>query len=250
MTQPTPNATDWYTHSFGELYPILYAHRDDTSARAEVAALIDLVGLKPPARVLDICCGAGRHLQTLLDLGFDAHGVDLSEHLLRLAEGRPGLAGRVTHADVRNLPFEGEFDAAVNLFTSFGYFPTDEENEAALGQMVKTLRTGGVLVMDLVNRAWLERVFEPTDNFTTENPRLTVEIRRRLVGDRAEKDTVATDEQGNARTFFESVRLFKPDEMHAMLERAGVGDLRFFGSHEGIELAPDAPRMIVTGVKR
>lgn len=250
MAIESDKKNDWFAHSFGELYPILYAHRDDDSARDEVTSLIKLAGLKPPARVLDICCGAGRHLQTLIESGFDAHGVDLSDHLLELAVQRPGLAGKVTQADIRDLPFENEFDAAVNLFTSFGYFAEDTENEAALLQMVSVLRPGGTLVIDLVNRNYLEKNFIPTDQSTIDHLNLTVENQKRLTETRIEKDTLVTDHEGHQRTFHESVRLFGVDEMRSMLKRAGMGDLQFFGSHQGAAMSDQQPRMIVIGVKQ
>ncbi len=63
----------WYVAAFGECYPQLYAHRDDEGAARELAGLALLLG-RPlgGARVLDLCCGTGRHAQVLAEAGKEA----------------------------------------------------------------------------------------------------------------------------------------------------------------------------------
>ena len=238
------HADDWYVRSFGELYPLLYRHRDDEQARGQVDELVELLGLRVGRRVLDICCGAGRHLEALRAAGLDAFGLDLSAPLLRRAAQRPGLRERIVRADVRALPFEGRFQAAVNLFTSFGYFPDERENAGQLRQMARCLRPGGLLLMDLPNRAALEHEIEP--HSVEEVDGLHVEHRRRFAADRMIKCTTVTD-GGEPREFTESVRVYWPDELTAMAAAAGLGRVRLFGGFDGRPFNEEAERMIVIG---
>ncbi|MBI1374121.1 MAG: methyltransferase domain-containing protein [Phycisphaera sp.] len=247
MVPPITQPGAWYVESFGEMYPLLYRHRDDESAAAEVRGLVGLMGVAPAARMLDICCGNGRHMATLLDMGFDVTGVDLSEAQLRRAAEREGFDGRLVQADVRDLPFDACFDAAVNLFTSFGYFESDDENAAALRQMARVLRAGGVLAMDLINRENLERIFEPLTRDEIDG--VTVESRRSLTDQRSYKHTTVTDGDGRVHTFKESVRLYRPGEIAALFADAGLGDVRMYGDYHGRAFEPDAPRMIVIGTR-
>lgn len=239
--------SDWFITAFGEHYPLVYRHRDDASARREAAGAVRLLGLVGGERVLDICCGAGRHAEALAGMGFDVMGVDLSAPLLAEAEARPSLAGRLVQADVRALPFDREFDAATNLFTSFGYFETDEENRAALRQMAKALKPGGRLLMDHAHRAHVEANLVPTD--TQRVGDMVVHNRRSIEGDRVVKRMTYTHADGTANELTESVRLFTPEEITSWFTDAGLDVTGVYGSMDGEPLDADRSRMIVVGVR-
>jgi SAM-dependent methyltransferase len=237
---------DWYVRSFGELYPLLYEHRDDRSARREVAELITTAGLAGDERLVDVCCGAGRHLDAFGSAGFDAVGVDLSPQLLDLANQRPALRGRLVRADIRALPFAGEFDVAVNLFTSLGYFANDAENEQALQQIVQCVRPRGMVVIDHAYPPAVKRSLVPHTRQQVGG--MIVEHQRLIRGNRVVKQTTI-ESDGHRQHLLESVRLFDPDEMQAMLRRAGVRAIRLVGGFDGSPLTPQASRMIALGVR-
>ncbi len=248
MTAAAPETENWYVRSFGPLYGLVYRHRDDASARREVDQLADLLGLRVGARVLDVGCGAGRHLAAMLELGFDGYGVDLSESLLKQAHRRHGLLGRLIRADMRALPLAAGFDAAVNLFTSFGYFPDESQDRVAIRQMVGVLRRGGVLAMDLMNPPHVVRHIEPTDCEGIDG--LVVEHHRRIADRRVIKETTVTEISGAVHRFAESVRMYGESELREMLQGAGLTDIRFYGSLDGEPLTDESTRLVVVGVKR
>ena len=236
----------WYVRAFGELYPLVYVHRDDAEARAEVTQLAGVMGLAAGDRVLDIACGAGRHLEALVGLGCDAVGVDLSGSLLGEAAERAALRGRLVRADIRALPFVGYFDAAVNLFTSFGYFENDEENAGALREMVGVLKPGGRIAMDLVNPAVLVREFVP--HTRNERDGLVIEQHRAFDGTRVTKrieisDAGRPDEPSHV--IHESVRIYRPDELLGLADRAGLVRARLVGGFDGCGFGEDSRRMIL-----
>ncbi len=258
---PLP-VTPWYEAAFDDLYAVLYSHRDNESARREAQGAMRLLGFAPrmnadadapasaPARprVLDACCGAGRHSRALLELGFDAWGFDLSARLLNLARRHADLRGRIVRADLRQLPYiSGQFHAVVNFFTSFGYFETDAENERALGELARVLRPGGALLMDHIHCAWLEQNLVPEDEIQRNG--FTIHQRRWIERGRIRKEVAATDSRGQTSRWTEDVRLFTPGELAAMFERAGLASVHVFGDFSGEALSPRHPRMIVTAVK-
>jgi len=247
---PPPDAADdaaWYISAFGEHYPLIYRHRDDATARREVEALVHWLSVPDGARVLDIACGAGRHLTALVEMGFEAIGIDLSEALLREAAERPGLANRLIRADMRTLPCSRAFDLGLNLFNSFGYFAGDAENFRALRSMADTLRPGGRLVMEHINRPHLERTFTPEDE--QQIGRIRVHNRRRIEDRHVVKESTLTDPEGNERQVTERVRLFTPDEITAWFERAGLTVQHIAGDFTGAAFTDEAERMIVVGCR-
>ena len=248
MPDGTEATAPWYVRSFGELYPLLYEHRDEASARAEVNALFEALGLSGDEAILDLCCGAGRHMAAVRSLGFDVVGADLSPELLALARTRPGLAGRLVRADIRSLPFaDATFDVAVNLFTSFGYFDDDEQNTAAFGEMARLLAPGGWLVVDHINRKALEKNLVPESS--EQRKGLFIGQKRRIEKDRAIKETEETDAQGRVSRFGESVRLYTPSDLAGLCARHGLVCDRIIGSFEGEPFTDRSPRMIVVARK-
>ncbi|HEX6791240.1 MAG TPA: class I SAM-dependent methyltransferase, partial [Candidatus Krumholzibacteria bacterium] len=117
---------EWYRVAFGELYPLVYPHRDVAEAARVAARLAPVIRSARPA--LDVACGNGRYMLALERAGVDMVGVDLSEYLLGEAV-KNGQQGRVVCGDMRALPFvAGAFGSAINMFTSFGYFDDDADN--------------------------------------------------------------------------------------------------------------------------
>jgi ubiquinone/menaquinone biosynthesis C-methylase UbiE len=94
-------------------------------------------------RCLDLCCGTGRHLQTLVGLGWHVTGVDISADQLRLAEERAPSSVELLRADAAALPLpDGCFDAVVSLFSH-----TDLDDFAlAVREGARVLRPGGVFL--------------------------------------------------------------------------------------------------------
>lgn len=238
---------EWYETSFGRLYRHIYAHRDDKSAAEESAGIVTL--LEPAGRrteILDVCCGNGRHAAALTGMGLDVWGVDLSSTLLAEARAREELAGRVIRADIRELPFGTRFDAVLNLFTSFGYF-NEEENEDALAEMARVLVPGGQMLLDHMNRPAVERRVGSDEKKHAE---AVIRQNRRIEGNRVLKDIIVIEKGREPVHLTEDVRLYGPDEMTAMLEEAGFEDVRLYGSFAGEPLSEESERMIAVARKR
>jgi SAM-dependent methyltransferase len=126
----------------------------DQRTEAEVSALVTLLGLEQPLKILDLACGFGRHTNRLAALGHTMTGVDLSQDFLQIARRdalQQGLEVNYQQADMRKITFEGEFDYVLLLFTAFGYF-SDAQNLQVLQNACKALVPGGRLVFDVQNR--------------------------------------------------------------------------------------------------
>ncbi len=231
---------NWYEAAFRKEYLDLYYRRDDAAAKREAAFAARALGLRAPARVLDVGCGAGRHARALAALGHTVCGVDLSRDLLAEAEG----ATRV-RADMRALPFAGTFDAATSFFTSFGYFD-DADNERTMRALAASLRGGGALLLDYLNAMLVERTLVPESE--EERNGRTFAIRRRVEAGRVLKEVTFQSAEGTRR-YTESVRLYLPHDLERMARRCGLVPTAFFSDFDGGDFTSDAPRCILVARK-
>ena len=155
----------WYDGFFeGDWLDLLARERDGERTVAEVDFLVEKLGLEPGARVLDLACGHGRHSLELARRGFRVTGVALSPRSLELAReaaAAEGLDVELVESDMRDLSFDAAFDAAINLFTAFGYFESDDEDRGVLERVARALRTGGAFVIDTLNALGLARRYQP-----------------------------------------------------------------------------------------
>ena len=249
--------TAWYQESFGETYLELYAHRDEREARENLRALMALISPDREAPVLDLCCGAGRYLCALRELGFSRLcGLDLSETLLDAAAC--ALAQRSSETpcqielisgDMRCIPYENHFGLILSLFTSFGYFDDDLENRAVLEGVYRALVPGGVFVLDHMHRAYVVEHLVAQDEQELRGRHVRNERRLTPDGRRVQKTTPIRDAQGHEQVLNESVRLYTPQEIEGLLAEIGFCDLAFYGSFQGAPLRPDSPRLIAIACK-
>ena len=250
MQLPCP-VPAWFRQHFNEDYRLLYPHRDQAEAEREVDGAIRELGIAPGERVLDLCCGFGRHVVALARRGIAAVGVDISLRLLGQADR--SAAPHLVCADMRALPFAGGprgFSVLVNFFTSFGYFETDLENQAAACEMARVLRPGGRFALDLMNADGAVRCLSPRTDRRLGDCRIVEERRhdprRRRIEKRITLEVEGTQE---VRSYFESVRLYDPAEIEALLDSAGLEVERRLGAFSGAAFDSGSPRMIVFGRK-
>lgn len=235
----------WFREWFGETYLELYPHRDEEEARRGVDLFRELAGPAPGARVLDLACGAGRHLAPLAEAGLRPVGLDLSRPLLRRA--REGADAPLARGDMRALPFRaGAFDAVVQFFTSFGYFRRREEDRRVLEEVRRVLRPGGAFLLDFLHADRVRRELVAED--VREIGGRTVRQRRSIDGDRVVKEIeVEREGEGEADTYHERVRLYEPEELEAMLASVGLRVRERRGDYRGAPFGRDAPRLLLAG---
>jgi SAM-dependent methyltransferase len=233
---------DWFTHWFGKEYLELYPHRNAAEARKAIEMIRATVGRDPlPARILDLACGAGRHSRVLREWGWTV-GLDLSMAMLEVAHTEDH-SGPYVRADMRVLPFaDDSFGVVVNLFTSFGYFDSDEQHATVIAEVARVVHPSGVFVMDFLNAESVRRTLVPLDARVVDGKQVTQRRTISADGRYVEKTIVADDCD---RTYTERVRLFSPEELRAMLEQNGFVIRRQDGNYDGSAWSADSPRVIL-----
>lgn len=244
----------WYCKAFEAGYLNLYAHRDARDAARALEFLEKHAGLRNGARLLDLCCGAGRHLALIAPRIGGGAGLDLSRVLLSEAKEKfSGAADSpyparppLMEADMRALPLRsGYFEFVINLFTSFGYFDRDEENEHVLNEVSRVLQPGGTFVFDHINRPYLEAKLKPRTVKELDGGVVVTETRRvDEATQRVHKDVEWRHPRKETVHWHESVRLYRAEELRLLFERAGLDVRERFGDFEGHPLSDESPRMI------
>ena len=237
---------EWFEEWFGETYLELYPHRDEKDAAAAVALISEVTPLEQRC-VLDLACGPGRHATVLRESAGSVVGLDLSMPLLRRARADYSPPVTVARGDMRNLPFSSScFDVVVNLFTSFGYFATDEQHVRVLREVSRVLNAGGWFVLDYLNAIHVRHSLVGNEKVALGDHR--VEVTRRISNDGKyvckEMHLIADD-----RTFQERVRLFEPHDLDRMLTDVGLVVQERFGSYAGSQLTAESPRILIFAVK-
>lgn len=239
----------WYETFFGLDYLKLYVHRDTP---AEVDALERILHPRKDARILDVGCGAGRHALELAKRGYEVTGVDLSEPLLeeaRKAARQAHLKANFVRGDIRQLRYTRTFDAAINMFTTFGYFDNMEDDRKVLGGIAKALKPRGKLLMEMFNREGLAAGL-PRQGWQVreDGSVILVEDGFDLLRSRFETRQFVIDAKGT-REYKASVRAYSLAELKELLESQGLHPHRVLG---GLDLSPytaRSPRMVVYAVK-
>lgn len=222
-----------------------YARRTDD----EVAFIERALGLTEPCDLLDLCCGPGRHSVRLARRGHRVTGVDISAYNLEKAAERAaefGVGATWREADMRDTGLaESSQDAAINMFTAFGFF-SDEENQRVLEEVVRVLRPGGRLLIDLVNRDSLMRRHQPRMWNERHNDAVLLQEHAfdSATGSQTTNWTVVkADGERVSRSF--TIRMYTLQELELRMALAGLEVEEAWGGLDGSALTMDSHRLVV-----
>jgi 2-polyprenyl-3-methyl-5-hydroxy-6-metoxy-1,4-benzoquinol methylase len=239
--------SEWFKDWFNtQEYLNVYQHRNEIDAEIHIKLILENVQISSTANILDMACGAGRHAIILARKNFNVTAVDLSENLLSIARktaDEENLSINFIHSDIRKYESTDKFNLVLNLFTSFGYFETDEENFAVIKKAYDLLVDGGYFILDFFNSQFLKQNLV---EFSEENVGgAEIHQYRKIKDSRVTKKIVITKD-GNLSTFEESVRMFTKDELVNTITKIGFDIYNTFGDFFGNEFDDfRSPRIIL-----
>jgi SAM-dependent methyltransferase len=247
MTAPTEW---WRTFFSGTMAEWWLGAMTAEQTRLEADFVQQTLQVAPPARLLDVPCGGGRHSLSLAAQGYRMTGVDISPAFLAAARSNPS-AGAVTweQRDMRDLPWPDTFDGAFSLGNSFAYYD-DEGNRDFLHAVARVLKPGARFVLDtgyvaeallpaLQERGWYEsggilvlsdRRYDPAEG------RLHVEY------------TAVRD--GKAEKWPMSARIYTYRELCRLFEDAGFAGPQGYGSLAREPFQLGSRRLLMVATKK
>jgi SAM-dependent methyltransferase len=184
---------------------------------AEVEGIVRRLPRPAYQRVLDICCGPGRHAKPLVDRGYEVTGVDRDATAVRHARASIPVATfiELDQRDLRRL--DTVFDAALVLWQSFGYFDA-ATNDRVLSDIADRLRAGGRLLLDVFHPGYVTQHQGRTTS--VRDPRCTA-ITNTLDGSRL----TSTIEYADGTEESMEWELFTPDTLSARAAQAGFKEI-------------------------
>jgi D-alanine-D-alanine ligase len=202
------------------------------NTKSEIDIVVKTLDLKPDDKILDLCCGQGRHSLELASRGFNQlTGVDRSNYLIRLARRRAKaslLKVNFKEGDARrfSLP-EQSHDCVIMMGNSFGYFEREEDDIAVLSAVKRVLKSNGKLALDLTDGDWMRGNYEPRSwewidkNQFVCRERSLSEDGQRLIS----REVVVHAERGVIADQFYAERLYSKEKICAVLQEEGFQNI-------------------------
>lgn len=241
---------EWWETFFKDFHPVLQSISKRKS-NSQARQIVKLLGLKKGSAFLDCPCGTGRISLPVAAMGIRVTAVDITgDYLEELsAEGRRRtLRVHTNQVDMRRITFHNEFDAAINLGSSFGYFSKHTDNLLVLKRLFSALKPGGRALVSNMNRDWIILNFRP-DNWYDIGE---VRVLQKRVFDYA--TSVMQDEwrfikDGKERLHKSFMRLYSFHELREMFKQAGFIDIQGYGDLEKAPTERTNSTLHVIGVK-
>jgi SAM-dependent methyltransferase len=244
--------TAWHEQDdFWESVPLFGPERME-AAPQEVDTIIAMLGLQPGAVILDLCCGVGRHSLEFARRGYAVTGVDRTAAYLQTARevsAAENLDVEWVQADAREFLRPEAFDLAINMYTSFGYFEDPAEDRRVAENLFRSLKPGGSLMIDLMGKERLARIFNPRS--WDELPDGSLFLQERKIRDDwtwIENRWILVKD-GQRREFTLGHRLYDGAGLRALLLDSGFESVALYGDMDGAPYDNDARRLVAVAHK-
>ena len=231
--------------------PVLFSRGRQADAPGEIEQIISLARLKKKDHILDLCCGEGRHSLELARRGFRVTGVDNFPAYLAKARrqaAREKIEVSLVQDDMRTFCMPSAFHAAINMFTSFGFFVEQEDDRRVVTSVYRSLRPGGVFLMDLMGKEIAALNFREKDWY--EEGGMYVLEWREPAEDWSRMNNRWIIFRNNRRSEITiSLRLYSARELTTMLKDCGFENIAVYGDLEGNPYNLYARRLVVLARK-
>ncbi len=243
-------SSEWPVAFFDEDYLRIYRPMLNAERTARDLEFIEwALALEPGSTVLDLGCGIGRHAIGMARRGHHITGLDFNARYLAIAGDEARAAGVEVawrQGDMRELPFQGGFDAVYSFFTSFGYY-SDVENERALAGVARALRPHGRFLIDMANRdRFLTHPQQRVWNQREDGSLLVEEMDLDLATSRVTSRQILIEPAGGHRVTKEfTLRAYTCAELTALLARQGLETAGVWGGVDRESYSAESRRLIM-----
>ncbi|MBD8082681.1 SAM-dependent methyltransferase [Chryseobacterium caseinilyticum] len=221
---------EWFESWFDTpYYHILYSNRDYTEAENFITQLTAELQLPKNSEIIDLACGKGRHSVFLNKLGYRVLGLDLSKK--SIAHNRQFENENLQFAvhDMRDKVNHQPVDAVFNLFTSFGYFDSEDDDRKVFKSVSDVLKTDGYFVLDYLNENYVRN--KMVSEAEINRGGIDFKISKKIENQHIVKEIKFTAD-GQDFNFFEKVKLHTPDSIQKYAEDNGFERVKIWGDYQ------------------
>lgn len=220
----------WFVNWFDSpYYHLLYKNRDEKEAEFFIDNLVSHLQIPKQSKLLDIACGKGRHAIYFNKKGMDVVGIDLSQSSINSAKKDEHETLLFAVHDMRKVFQKNNFDIVTNLFTSFGYFEKDEDEQKAINAMTLNLKQEGILIIDFMNTKKVIANLVLNEQKTINN--IQFDITRQVKDGFILKDIRITDGK-EQQQFQEKVKAITLADYSEFITNAGLKIIDIFGNYK------------------
>ena len=245
--------SDWY--DIDEFWEVmshkLFAEKNPAETKKEIDQMISLTGFSLNSKILDLCCGQGRHSLELAKRGFEVTGVDRTMQYLEKAKSEASgkdISIEFIKEDMRIFQRSNYFNAIIIMYTSFGYFEDQNENMKVLCNSFSSLKKKGLLLIDVVGKEILQRKFTERESFELDG--ITYIEERKVINNWSRIENRWIMLKDNLQKEFKlSHWIYSENELKKMLNNAGFSSVKIFGDLAGKKYNENAERLIAIAVK-
>jgi SAM-dependent methyltransferase len=240
---------EWYESFFTELALDFWrAAVPDASTAGEAEFLTRELGVLPPASLLDLPSGTGRHALLLARRGYHVTGVDLSPVAVAAAQNEANAGGSAASfvlGDMRDTPPGGPYDGAYCFGNSFGYL-SRPEMPSFVRNIFHAVRPGGRWAID-TGAAAESLLPHLVEERTLEAGGVTYRVRSRYDAAAGRLVQSCSLTRGSETQLADiSHAVYTVSELHRLLEGEGWRMKGSFGSLDGRPFAPGDRRLLLT----
>lgn len=222
---------EWFGEWFDSpYYHILYKHRDYEEAEHFIDKLIRFFNFSPTDKIMDLACGKGRHSIYLNRQNFEVTGLDLSPQSIAYAKQYENERLHFYVHDMREVFRKRAFDYVLNLFTSFGYFDKERENQDAVCAAASALKADGKMLIDFLNPYKVIHHLVPEEIKEIEG--ISFHITKHLSQDNYIIKDIRFEDNGRHWHFQERVKAIRRTQFLEYFQTAGLELLETFGDYE------------------
>jgi SAM-dependent methyltransferase len=236
---------------FWETMPLFGAQSWEIAPR-EVDFVVSILGLEHGATVLDLPCGVGRHSLELARRGFRVTGVDRTAAYLQVAREKATaeeLPVELLQADMRDFVRPEAYAAVINLYTSFGYFEDPADDRRVAENFYRSLEPGGALMMEMMGKEVLARIFVPRDWQELPDGSLFLQDRKVTADWSWIENRWILIKEGQRREFVVGHRIYDGAGLKALLLDVGFESVMLYGG-KGEETPYDCAAQRLVAVAR
>lgn len=244
---------EWFENEdfWKDMYDYLFPALRFQQAEEEVNNILALTGFRG-SQILDLCCGPGRHALNLALKGFNVTCVDKSPYLLDKAKDgckNENVNIRFVEEDMRKFSQTEKFDLVINLFTSFGYFEHKKDDEAVLKNIFESLKSGGKVVMELMGKEILSRIYQETISTNLENGSILIQHHKIM----NEWSNILNEwillKENKYKKYSFNLRIYSAIELKSLYRAAGFNNIKVYGSLESTPYDEKAERLVIVADK-